>query len=195
MYLFYIPKSVIYFLLRSEIRTLMASTTKTSGCGFYHVPFRVGGIKTEAFRVCKNIFASAHRRGKSHVNMLIREIKNNIVSSKKEFNDRTNNIIDEIRNDSRSGVVELSSETFGNTLLTNSKTHFALVAWLDLHFKESCDQVPNRYGNLELEQCDKKAIYLMYKRDMEERDCAAKCVGITTFYEVWRDIFDHVKTK
>lgn len=93
-----------------------------------------------------------------------------------------------------------------------------LVAWMENHFKEACDQVPNRYGVLELRRCEKVIVYMyirnvfahvkryftlfiylkesvydLYKCEMLQR--GKEYLGLTTFYTVWNDVFDHVHVK
>jgi hypothetical protein len=176
---------------------MINSEQRTTSNNFVHLNFCIGKPGHQ-IPVCKKIWAKAHKRGKSCVNQIIKECKENVVSTQKTLNVRTV-ITKEIAN-SLVGVCkthgfQLSNSDKANMRIVDDSDTLHCAAWMKNHFSMCGDCIPNRNDEFHLEPVDKAEIYLEYKRDQVQQSPPQPYISLTKFYSLWNDCFQNVKIR
>ena len=162
-----------------------------------HLNFCIGAPGRQ-IQVCKEVYAQAHKRGKTFINEVIRECKNGIVSTAQPMNVRTVVPPDVLKSLSRVGNengFKLSKQDKANACMVDDPVTLACAAWMTDHFSLCGDHAPNREEEIQLEPVHKIRIYMEYKRDQEQLEFPLPFISLKQFYGLWEKCFDHVKLK
>ena len=107
-------------------------------------------IKTR-LPVCKMAFCNVYRVSSSHVDNVVREIKDGVANSLRPLSDRTKTpdyMLQDLRRIGRSFGLHLTRKQVAAAKLPNSPTVLAAYGWMAAHFQLVGDQAPNADGEI-----------------------------------------------
>lgn len=153
-------------------------------------------MKTRIEGVCKIAFCNAHCVSPSHVDTIVREVKNFTAHSARTFTDRTvvdDFLLKDLRRIAASYGLHLTKKQVAAAKLTNSPAVLTAYGWMANYFELVGDMAPNLDGEIHLEPIHIVEIYDEYFDDMVAADMYS--VRVDTFASIWKNCFSHVKIR
>jgi hypothetical protein len=152
-------------------------------------------MKTWVEGVCKKAFCNAHCVSSSHVDNIVREIKQGKQNSMTKFSDRSKvelSMLPGLRKLANGFGLYISSKQVAAAKLPNSPTVLTAYGWMARHFSLIGDSAPNS-EEIHLEPIHIVEVYGEHVMDMEA--AGIPHVNVDTFANIWTNCFDHVKIR
>lgn len=169
---------------------------KTTTGGYAKMNWKVGDrMKTWVEGVCKKAFCNAHCVSSSHVDNIVREIKQGKQNSMTKFSDRSKvelSMLPGLRKLANGFGLYISSKQVAAAKLPNSPTVLTAYGWMARHFALIGDSAPNS-EEIHLEPIHIVEVYGEHVMDMEA--AGIPHVNVDTFANIWTNCFDHVHVK
>jgi hypothetical protein len=146
---------------------------------------------------CKEAYANTHNRGLTWMDDRISEVKKGYLDSRKltDVSVIPSEDLDTFLAFSDTCNLGLTKQDFGIINQPSGVAAGICVSWLQGYF--ACfDMQPNREDEIHIDDCCKRDIYLMYKLSMKENNkLGDRILSKSSFYNLWKNCFDHVKIR
>ena len=152
--------------------------------------------KTRIEGVCKQAFCNAHCVSSSHVDNIVRDIKNGHQNARRTLNDLTKvdmGILQGLRKIAKGFGLHLTKTQVAAAKLPNSPTVLTAYGWMARHFDLIGDMIPNSGGEIHLEPVQIVEVYAEHVLDMT--NAGIPYVNVDTFANIWMNCFEHVKIR
>lgn len=146
--------------------------------------------------VCKKAFCMVYGVSSSHVDNVIKDIKNGVQAEERDFTDRSRvpvPIIQKLKRVAKSLGFYLSNRQLAAAKLPNSPTVISAYGWMARFFKMVGDMIPNSDGEIHLEPVQIVEVYGEYNADMVY--AGNPMVNVDTFASIWMNCFQSVKIR
>jgi hypothetical protein len=153
-------------------------------------------MKCQITGVCKTAFCNVYRVSSSHVDNIVREIKDSIVTTKRAFSDKTSAdlaLLPDLRRIAKAFGLHLSKTQLAAAKLPNSPAVLQAYGWMADYFELVGDYAPNCDEEIHLEPIKIVEVYGEYTIDMDIAGMIK--ISVDTFASIWMNCFSHVKIR